>query len=170
MTNLLNRSVFVINATYEPLTVVSARRALKLLFKGSAVVEEVSSYVVHAGKLSIPLPDVIRLVKYRKVPRLNWSVSRKGILLRDQLTCQYCAEKFPAGDLTLDHVIPRSKGGGNTWENLVSSCKPCNNRKDDQTLEQAGMTLLRQPRQITGHAKIGLMAGADSVWERYMFN
>lgn len=165
----LNRLVLVINASYEPVNICSARRALTLVFGGKAIVEEVSAHVVRTSKISIPLPSVIRLAKYRKMPRQNRSVSRKGIILRDSSTCQYCQAKLPAQGLTLDHVTPRSKGGASTWENLVASCKPCNNRKSDRTPVEAGMLLARPPRQIGIHAKHKLMQGDNDVWDRYMF-
>jgi 5-methylcytosine-specific restriction endonuclease McrA len=165
----LNRLVLILNATYEPIRITSARRAFTLLFKGAAVVEAVSTHVVHTNKIDIPIPDVIRLVKYRKVPRQTRAVSRKGIMLRDQFTCQYCSVKLPVGDLTLDHVIPRSRNGGSTWENLVASCKPCNNKKGDRTPAEAGITLIKRPTQITIHAKHRLMAGDQETWDKYLF-
>jgi 5-methylcytosine-specific restriction endonuclease McrA len=165
----LNRLVLVINASYEPINICSARRALTLVLKGAAVVEEVSAYVVRTSKISIPLPSVVRLQKYRRMLRQNRSVSRKGIVLRDSSTCQYCRQKLPPRELTLDHVIPRSRGGASTWENLVASCKPCNNVKGDRTPAEAGLTLAKQPRQITIHAKHRLLIGDEKTWERYLF-
>lgn len=165
----LNRLVLVLNASYEAIHVCTARRAMTLLFKGAAVVEQVSPHVVHTNKLNIPVPSVVRLVKYRKMPRQNRSVSRKGILLRDSSTCQYCREKTPPAQLTLDHVVPRSRGGDSTWENLVTSCKKCNNRKRDRTPQEAGMVLAKQPRQISIHAKHRLLASDQESWEKYLF-
>ncbi len=165
----LNRLVLVINASYEPVTVCSARRALTLLFKGAAQVEAVSGHVVRTSKLSIPLPSVIRLTRYRKIPRMNRSVSRKGIILRDANTCQYCATKLQARELTLDHVIPKSRGGQSTWENLVAACYGCNNRKAQRTPEEAGFVLLKTPRQITMHSKHKMLQGDNQIWERYLF-
>jgi 5-methylcytosine-specific restriction endonuclease McrA len=165
----LNRLVLVINASYEPINICSARRALTLVLKGAAIVEEVSAFTVRTARLTIPLPSVVRLQKYRRMPQQNRAVSRKGIVLRDGSTCQYCRTKLPPRDLTLDHVIPRSRGGGSTWENLVASCCPCNNRKGDRTPQEAGMPLTKQPRQISIHAKHRLLAGDEKTWERYLF-
>ena len=166
----LNRLVLVINCAYEPVNIVPARRALTLVFKGAAVVEEVSAYTVRTARLDIPIPSVVRLMKYRRIPRQNRAVSRKGILLRDGSACQYCGARLPAGSLTLDHVIPRSRRGFSTWENLVTCCFPCNNRKANRTPAEAGMALLKQPRQVSLHAKHRLMAPVDSaVWNKYMF-
>ena len=165
----LNRLVLVINASYEPVNVASARRALTLVLGGKAVVEEVSAGVVRTSKITIPVPSVIRLTKYRRMPRLNRAVSRKGIILRDGSTCQYCRLKLPSGSLTMDHVIPKSRGGSSTWENLVASCFRCNNVKGDRTPQEAGLALAKQPRQITVHARHRLLLGADQTWDRYLF-
>ncbi len=166
----LNRLVLCLNASYEAINICSARRALTLVFGGKAIVEEVSAYTVRTSKLTIPLPSVIRMLKYRKVPRLNRSVSRKGIILRDASTCQYCQTKLPAQHLTLDHVIPRSRGGGSTWENLVAACFTCNNIKSDRTPADAGMPLARAPRQIGIHSKHKMLQGADNKsWDKFLF-
>ena len=165
----LNRLVLCINASYEPVNIITARRAIIMVCKGVALVEEVSQYLVRTSRISIPVPNVIRLVRYRRVPRQNRSVSRKGILLRDGFTCQYCRSKLPAGDLTLDHVVPRSRGGLSTWENLVACCFECNNRKSNRTPLEAGMTLVKQPRQISIHAKHKLLRGDERAWDRYLF-
>jgi 5-methylcytosine-specific restriction endonuclease McrA len=166
----LNRLVLVINATYEPIQITSARRALTLVLKGAAFVEVPSAHTVRTSKMDIPVPSVIRLVRYRRVPRQNRSVSRKGILLRDGSTCQYCRRRMLPQELTLDHVIPRSRAGGSTWENLVACCFPCNNRKGNRTPQEAGMVLMKQPRQISIHAKHRLLAGGDEpAWDRFLF-
>lgn len=166
---MLNRAVLALNASYEPVNVLSAKRALTLVLGGKAVVEKLSGFVVRTSKLTIPIPLVIRFIVYRCVPRLNRAVSRKGILLRDASTCQYCQFKFPARQLTLDHVIPRSKGGASTWENLVACCFACNNRKDSRTPSEAGMALARQPKQITILAKHRLLVGDDPAFNSYLF-
>lgn len=166
----LNRLVLVINAVHEPLDFVPARRALKLLFKGRAVVEVLSPYVVHTSHIDIPLPSVVRLAEYRYIPRYNRTVSRKGILLRDGNICQYCGDKFSTAQLTLDHVVPRSRSGQNTWENMVSCCYPCNNLKGDRTPEEAGMKLLHRPIRLTIHSKHRLLArDQEDAWGPYLF-
>jgi 5-methylcytosine-specific restriction endonuclease McrA len=167
----LNRLVLVLNASYEAINIVPASRALTMLFKGSALVERPSAHSIRTARLTIILPSVIRLVHYRRVPRQNRSVSRKAIMLRDRSACQYCGHVFASKDLTLDHVIPRSRGGATAWDNLVASCKPCNNKKGDRTPVEAGMALLSKPRQIGIHAKHRLMASESDarVWDRYLF-
>jgi 5-methylcytosine-specific restriction endonuclease McrA len=164
----VHRSVLVLNASYEPINICSARRAITLVLKGGAVVEEVSSFTIRTSKIDVPVPSVVRLRAYRKMPRINRSVSRRGILLRDANTCQYCLKKLLPAALTLDHVIPRSRGGGSTWENLVASCKPCNNHKGNRTPEEAGMKLAKTPRQVSIHAKHRMLT-SDEAWDKYLF-
>src|ERR1035441_669175 len=160
----LNRLCLVINASYEAINVTTARRALTLVFKGAAVVEEVSGYTIRTSNLNVPVPSVVRLMKYRRMPRQNRAVSRKGILLRDGNACQYCGARLPPA-----HVMPRSRRGANSWENLVAACFPCNNRKRNKTPAEAGMTLARQPRQIGIHARHKLLAADSRAWDKYLF-
>ncbi len=160
----------VLNCSYEAVNICSAKRAFVLVCKGAALVEEPSGYFVRTGKLTLSVPSVIRLTRYRRVPRLNRSVSRRGILLRDSGRCQYCQRPFPAAEFTLDHVIPQSRGGASTWENLVAACKPCNNKKSDRTPAEANMPLLKRPTQLSMHAKHRTLQGNENnSWERYLF-
>jgi 5-methylcytosine-specific restriction endonuclease McrA len=165
----LDRLVLVLNASYEAIQIVTAKRALTLVFGGKALVEEVSHATVRTAKLTIRIPSVIRLLAYRRIPRQNRALSRKGILLRDGNSCQYCRAVLPAKELTLDHVLPRSRGGGSTWENLVACCFRCNNRKGDRTPAEAGMTLAKPPRPISIHARHRLLQGDQAAWGRYLF-
>jgi 5-methylcytosine-specific restriction endonuclease McrA len=165
----LNRLVLVLNASYEPVTICSARRAITLVMKGAAVVEECSAYTIRTPRIKVPVPSVVRLRTYRRVPRVKRSVSRKGIILRDLATCQYCGSKSESRALTLDHVIPRSRGGESTWENLVAACVRCNNRKGNRTPQEAGMQVIRAPKQIGIGARHRLLAGDEKVWDKYLF-
>jgi len=170
--NGLQRPVLVLNASYEPVHVCAARRALVLLLKGVATTEEATPHQVHSAHASIPLPSVIRLLEYRRIPHQPRALSRKNIFLRDGYTCQYCGRTLAAKDLTLDHVMPRSRGGATTWENLVTCCIECNNRKGNRTPEEAGMRLARPPRPFTLHTSRHLMralAHADQQWKKYLF-
>ncbi len=170
--NGLQRPVLVLNASYEPIHVCVARRALVLLLKGVAIPEEVTPYEVRSANASIPLPSVIRLVEFRKIPQQPRALSRKNIFLRDGYTCQYCGRTLPAKELTLDHVIPRSRGGTTSWENLVTCCIECNNKKGNRTPEEAGMRLARPPRPFTLHTSRHLLralAQADHQWRKYVF-
>src|ERR1700675_402849 len=107
----LQKPVLVLNASYEPINICAARRALVLVLKGIASAEEVSSHSVHSTRRVLRVPSVIRLLEYRRIPHQTRALSRKNILLRDRNSCQYCNVVLTASELTLDHVIPRSRGG-----------------------------------------------------------
>lgn len=169
---MLQAPVLVLNATYEPVNVCGARRAIVLILKGAAMAEEVSLDVIRATSRSLRVPSVIRLIEYHRIPYQSRVLSRKNILIRDRYTCQYCAETLPASALTLDHVLPRSRSGKSTWENLVACCYLCNNYKGNRTPEQAHMKLLKQPRPYNLHTNrhlMRLMANTDSRWRKYLF-
>ena len=127
-THILQMPVLVLNASYEPINICGARRALVLVLKGVARTEEEHGLTLHAQRSRVAMPSVIRLLEYRRIPHQTRALSRKNILLRDRNTCQYCGEILAPSDLTLDHVIPRSRGGASTWENLVACCHGCNRR------------------------------------------
>jgi len=168
----LHRPVLVLNASYEPINICAARRALVLVLKGVASAEEESQAHVHSPRHAIRVPSVIRLLEYRRIPHQSRALSRKNILLRDRNTCQYCGEVLPSGELTLDHVIPRSRGGSSTWENLVACCHPCNRRKGNQFATEAGMKLMREPRAFNLHTSrhiMRLMGRSDDKWRKYLF-
>ena len=168
----LHRPVLVLNASYEPINVCAARRAIVLILKGIASAEEHSQIRVHSALDSFRLPSVIRLLEYRRIPHQTRALSRKNILMRDRFTCQYCLRTMPSSELTLDHVIPRSRAGESAWENLVTCCHPCNNRKGGRTPEEAGMPLVRQPRPYSLHTSRHLMrvlAKSDTQWRKYVF-
>ena len=171
-TNGLHEPVLVLNASYEPINVCAARRALVLILKGVASAEEHTPSLVQTSRQQYPLPSVIRLLEFRRIPNQSRALSRKNILLRDKFTCQYCLHKFSSSDLTLDHVIPRSRAGASTWENLVACCHPCNNFKGNRTPVEAGMKLVRQPRPFTLHTSrhlMRLMGNGDHRWRKYLF-
>jgi 5-methylcytosine-specific restriction endonuclease McrA len=168
----LHQPVLVLNASYEPINVCAARRALILILKGVASAEEHAPVHVHSYNRSVSLPSVIRLLEYRRIPQQSRALSRKNILLRDRYTCQYCHRTLPSVELTLDHVQPRSRGGGSTWENLVACCHPCNNRKGSRTPEEANMKLAKTPRPFSLHTSRHLMrmlGNADARWRKYLF-
>lgn len=170
--NGLQKPVLVLNASYEPINVCAARRALVLILKGVASPEEFSSLFVHSARNAVKLPSVIRLLEYRRIPHQTRALSRKNILLRDRYTCQYCLRTLPSGELTLDHVMPRSRAGETTWENLVACCHTCNNRKGSRTPEEAGMKLVRQPRPFSLHTSrhlMRLLGNSDAQWRKYLF-
>lgn len=160
-------NVLVLNASYEPLNITTWRRAVILLLK------EKAEQVEHNGKFifpDFPFPTVIRLRHYVRVPYKDIPLTRRNILHRDSHSCQYCG--YTGDDLTLDHVIPRSRGGGDSWENLVSACVQCNVRKGSRTPKEAGMTLRIHPRkpysslyfEVTKHVKSGM----NKEWQKYI--
>ena len=160
--HILQMPVLVLNASYEPINICGARRALVLVLKGIARTEEEHGLMLHAQRSRIAMPSVIRLLEYRRIPYQTRALSRKNILLRDRNTCQYCGEALPPGDLTLDHVIPRSRGGNSTWENLVACCHACNrqqgqphvarDRRHDPAARAAAVFAAHQPAD---HAHAG---------------
>lgn len=139
--------VLVLNLTYEPLAFVALRRAMSLVLRGKAEVVEAADAVLRTARAVYEAPRVIRL---RSLVRQRWGVynvpfSRKALMVRDDFTCQYCGESPSA--LTLDHIVPLSRGGSTSWTNTVAACAKCNARKGNRTPEEAGMKLRRQPFQ-----------------------
>jgi 5-methylcytosine-specific restriction endonuclease McrA len=169
----LHKPVLVLNASYEPINICAARRALVLVMKGVASTEEHSAHaVVHSSRAVIKLPSVIRLLEYRRIPHQARALSRKNIMMRDRYTCQYCAKVLTAAELTLDHVVPRSRSGETSWENLVACCHPCNNRKGNRTPDEAGMKLQKAPRPYSLHTSrhlMRLLGKSDDQWRKYLF-
>ncbi|HEV2420648.1 MAG TPA: HNH endonuclease [Candidatus Acidoferrales bacterium] len=170
--SLMQAPVLVLNATFEPINVTAVRRALVLMLKGVAQAEETQTSNVHSASKAVPVPSVIRLLSYRHIPQQSRALSRKNILLRDRNICQFCGKAFSTSELTLDHVLPRSRGGRSSWENLVACCYECNNRKGDRTPEEAGLQLARKPRPFTLHTSRQLMrliGHKDEKWRKYLF-
>jgi 5-methylcytosine-specific restriction endonuclease McrA len=171
-TATLQKPVLVLNASYEPINICAARRALVLVLKGVASAEEETIHAIHSTRRNVRLPSVIRLLEYRRIPHQTRALSRKNILMRDRYTCQYCHKTLPSGELTLDHVIPRSRAGESAWENLVACCHYCNNRKGNRTPEEAGMKLARAPRPFSLHTSrhlMRLLGKSDEQWRKYLF-
>jgi 5-methylcytosine-specific restriction endonuclease McrA len=169
---LLQSPVLVLNASYEPINVTPVRRAVVLVLKGVATTEEEDGAYIHAARIAFRIPSVIRLCEFRRIPFQSRALSRKNILMRDRSTCQFCGCVLPATELTLDHVIPRSRGGHTDWDNLVACCHPCNNRKGGRTPEEAGLRLLRSPRPFTLHTSrqlMRMMGRSDERWRKYLF-
>ena len=132
-------TILVLNADYTPLNLTTFRRALKLIMKGKAeIVKNEEEEVVRSEKLAYPKPLIIRLLNYIKSKIKTFKVNRNRIYKRDNHECAYCGSKK---QLTIDHIIPKSRGGKNTWNNLISSCLSCNLKKGDRTPDEAGMPL-----------------------------
>lgn len=158
--------VLLLNATFEPLCAVSARRAIVLLLKGKAEALERDGCAFHSERLTIAIPSVIRLLYYVKVPyygRAN--LSRRAVFARDSWKCQYCGGTAE----TVDHLVPRSRGGEHTWENVVAACKRCNGRKRDKLPTEAGLKLHKKPGAPRGPVTVSLEIGPmRPEWERYL--
>ena len=170
---IMKMPVLVLNASYEPINICGARRALVLVLKGVAKTEEEHGLMLHAQRSRMAMPSVIRLLEYRRIPHQTRALSRKNILLRDRNTCQYCSVVLPASELTLDHVIPRSRGGNSTWENLVACCHSCNRRKGNRMLHELDdMKLLKEPRSFSLHTSrqiMRMLGRGDDRWRKYLF-
>ena len=168
----LQQPVLVLNASYEPINICAARRALVLVLKGLASAEELTGVQLQSARRKISMPSVIRLLEYRRIPQQARALSRKNILMRDRYACQYCQKSGNSAQLTLDHVHPRSRGGESTWENLVACCHTCNNRKGSRTPEEANMKLIRQPRPFSLHTSrhlMRLLGFGEDRWKKYLF-
>jgi 5-methylcytosine-specific restriction endonuclease McrA len=167
----LGQRVLVLNASYEPLQLISIRRAVVLLIQDKAELVEAAEQRLRARGISFEVPLVIRLMRYIKIPRrLRLPCSRRGVIARDRETCQYCGSQPGRSSLTVDHILPRSKGGPTTWENVVAACRDCNHRKGGRTPEEANMELLTVPRQpqFVAFALLGELERHD-VWKKYAY-
>lgn len=191
----LSASVLVLNKMYMAIRVTSARRAFSLLCRDMAEViavddgaynsydfeswVELSQYRdqftddtdwVRTVRMHIAVPKVIRLVAYDRLPAQTVKLNRRNLYARDRNMCQYCGEKYPTSELTLDHVVPRRLGGKNTWTNLVCACVACNSRKGGRTPSQAHMKLINKPAQPRRNPVINLRLGQNkySCWQSFL--
>ena len=162
------QQVLVLNASFEPLNVCSVRRAHVLVYKGKAEVVEGTDRTLRSASASFVWPSVIRLSAYVRVPRAaQRKISRRALFARDSWRCVYCGTS--TGRLTLDHVVPRSRGGDSVWENVVTSCAPCNLRKGNRLPEEVSMTLRRLPKPPQPALFIRLAAPRiPSGWQPYL--
>jgi len=139
----IDRNVLVLNSDYLPLNVCNVRRAVVLLEKEKAMTVELDGVLLRSERRSLRAPSVIRLSYHVKRPRPVVKLTRREVLARDDHACQYCGKR--GNDLTIDHILPRHRGGQHTWENVVTACKHCNHRKGGRTVSEARMALLRPP-------------------------
>ena len=161
--------VLVLNASYEPLNVCTVRRALVLILKEKAEVLERGDDVLRSETMRIDRPEVIRLISFVRVPRdiHRRRITRKAVLARDGWTCQYCGSNRHG--LTVDHVIPRSRGGESVWENIVASCAPCNRKKGNRLPQEIRMHPRRHPRPPGPTVFIRIAAPrTPEAWEPYL--
>jgi 5-methylcytosine-specific restriction endonuclease McrA len=161
--------VLVLNASYEPINVCTVRRAAVLVLKSRAEVLEKGDGALHSERLELDRPCVIRLIRYVRIPRdvHRRKITRKAVLARDAYTCQYCGHE--AAGLTVDHVIPRSRGGESVWENIVASCAPCNRKKGNRMPREARMHPAKRPKAPGPTVFIRIAAPrVPVVWEPYL--
>jgi 5-methylcytosine-specific restriction endonuclease McrA len=161
------QQVLVLNASYEPLNVCTVRRAHVLVYKGKAEIVEEHDLPLRSATSTFTRPHVIRLLQYIRVPRsVQRKISRRALFARDGWRCVYCGS---SGRLTLDHVVPRSRGGDSVWENVVTSCAPCNMRKGNRLLHEVSMTLHTPPRAPSPQLFIRLAAPKiPNTWTPYL--
>lgn len=184
---MLNLGVLVLNRSYLPIHVTTVRRAFALVYQGAAHVvdseyrsfafddwfaqaPEPGADTIGTSRGPIPVPRVIVLRSYDRMPRRHVRFSRANVFARDDHTCQYCDERFAKSDLNLDHVVPRSHGGRSTWENVVTSCVDCNRRKGGRTPEQAGFRLNKKPARPrwTPLASLPLASHRHDEWRPFL--
>jgi len=171
----LDGRVLLLNQTYEPLGTVSVARAVIMVFKNTVTVEEFDgNRVLRSARAEFPVPSVIRRRIYINIRRRREasSMKRLRIYMRDKFRCQYCGEKKPAGELTLDHILPRSRGGDNSPVNVVTACVACNNRKGDRTPAEARMPLLTSQSALRVKLERVVLchyAEARAEWRKYLF-
>lgn len=156
----------MLNATYEPICVVAIRRAVVLVLTGKAEAVHATDRSFHSEHLTVVVPTVVRLRTYRQVPRRRpASLSRRAVLVRDGHRCQYCGDRAES----IDHVVPRSRGGHHAWENVVAACRLCNARKRDQLLDETSMRLHRHPAPAP--PAVSMIAAGRSIpaaWADYL--
>ncbi len=183
---MLDGHVLVLNRLYQPIQVTSVRRAITLFYKGDVRAVD-GTYVTYdwenwqdismqpnQGFISTPsrsivIPDVVQLLRFDRMPRQEVKFSRGNIYLRDHNRCQYCGRKFPTSELSLDHVVPISRGGRSTWENVVCACLNCNVQKGNKLLPECRMELIRQPIRPKWHPLHRLQGRAfPDTWKNFL--
>ncbi|MBI5535091.1 MAG: HNH endonuclease [Deltaproteobacteria bacterium] len=188
MSDVLTTAVLVLNRHFQPVQVTSARRAFSLLFRGAAWAIDESGEsldfwswarlparkgddLVPTVSLVLRVPRVLRVAHYDRVPRTIIHLSHRNVMLRDQFQCQYCGRTPAPSELNIDHVVPRSQGGEDSWENLVTACRPCNLKKGGRTPDQSGMHLIRpaaRPRWSIVREIMLDGAGRYKEWEPFL--
>ena len=175
---MLQGQVLLLNgSTWEPLDIIGVPRAMNLLLMGKAVMVEESGRFLRTVRQKYAVPSVIALRRYVNVPRRNAPWSRKSVLIRDQYTCIYCGitageilnnKILTRNDLTIDHILPKSRGGKDTWTNTACSCPRCNHRKGDRLPNEAGMKLLWEPRRPRTSYLVVEFGNEREKWKHYI--
>ena len=171
MASLLTPAL-LLNASYEPLRVIDWKEAVTMVYVGKAEVLAEHDRVLRSVNVSMKAPAVVRLMKYISIGRRFPSLSRNNLLARDGYGCAYCGKPLTIKDVTLDHVIPRCRGGKTTWENLVVACVMCNDKKGSRTVSASGMRLLKIPHRPNWLPilNIKLKDDAPACWEKFLIS
>lgn len=163
-----DKSVLLLNTTFEPLTVVPARRALKLLFSKKAHSVEDGNTYIRTVRAQVKIPSVIQIVYYVRKPYIAPKFSKRAVFMRDNYNCQYCGKHVPKP--TIDHIIPSSKFGKTNWYNVVTACHTCNNKKGDRTLKETNMRLIKEPHEPKFLVYSAVISPARvKKWEKYFY-
>jgi 5-methylcytosine-specific restriction endonuclease McrA len=164
-----NIGVLKLDSSFKPIEVISWEEAVVLTWLKKAWAVEYTDKWVHSAKKAFQIPSVIVLFRYIDKKFFTLPCTRKNILLRDENRCQYCANHFQYADLTIDHVVPRSKGGLSKWNNVVAACKPCNQKKRDFLIENSPVELIRKPKKPSYQSIIKKRIGnANLKWHEYL--
>ena len=164
-----NISVLKLDSSFKPIEVISWQDAIVLTWLKKAFAVEYTDKWVHSAKKAFQIPSVIVLKRFVDEKFFTLPCTRKNVILRDENQCQYCRSHFREDDLTIDHVIPRSKGGKNQWDNVVAACKPCNQKKGALLPDRAPVSLLRTPRKPSYRTLIKKRIGkANLKWQEYL--
>ncbi|HUP66067.1 MAG TPA: HNH endonuclease [Thermoanaerobaculia bacterium] len=183
---MLDAHVLVLNRFFQVVQITTARRALTLLYKGQVKavsgdyttysfenwsdipVQAIDDYITTPSR-RILIPHVVQLLRFDRVPRQEIKFSRANIYLRDRNRCQYCGKRFPASELSLDHVVPISRGGRSSWENVVCACLPCNVRKGNKILSESEIALIRKPEKPKWHPLHRLQGRPyPEIWKNFL--
>ena len=168
MSNYFNKKVLLLNQSYQPLMTLGAKRAIILSFTEKVEVLERYSDQIRSINLSIFMPSVIRLKDYVRFNKKKIPLNRKNILKRDNHVCQYCNSK--SNFMTIDHIIPKDKGGRDSWDNLVTACVPCNTKKGNKLLKDIDMVLLKKPKAPSFLFNIqNDLSNSQDSWKPYLF-
>jgi 5-methylcytosine-specific restriction endonuclease McrA len=162
----------LLNTTYEPIGVLSWKKAITMVYLGKVEVLKEYQRRIHGIKINIPQPAVIRLRCLVRSNHVNVKFSRKNIFLRDNFTCQYCGKEFDAKNLTCDHIVPKSRGGITEWNNIVTSCTGCNLKKGDKLPDEVKMHPRKRPSRPNGFYMFMLHLGVKvppDYWKDYLF-
>lgn len=168
LATMMSAKVLLLNQNYEPITVVSAKKAIILFVLQKVEIIEKRDQLVRSQFWALPLPSVIRLTCYIKVPRKRVELNRANVFRRDGYMCQYCGTR--KGPLTIDHIVPKTRGGDDSWENLVSACVKCNNKKGNRTPAEANMVLFKNPKRPNYLFFMQYFIGvSEQAWKPYLF-